>query len=238
MDSINTNGLHPRKGGHYPYQWAASHNMMTSSNGNIFRVIGLCAGNSPVTGEFFAQRPVTRSFDVFFHMCPNKRLSKQPRGWWFETPSCSLWRRCNEHEPYPSVPMGCIPENLDTRVNGLVSRKKLIRQDELEQLERLRSEDTSPPHNYPYTIESYWIPSQKKRKSTLEIQRICHNFIFLILKQTTHVTHLLKLLDKMCKYEMDPTSIVEDLERTRFCPETDGRTIVHPRSINHNDFSW
>ena len=26
----------------------------------------LCAGNSPVTGEFPAQRPVTRSFDVFF----------------------------------------------------------------------------------------------------------------------------------------------------------------------------
>ena len=32
-------------------------NMMTSSNGNIFRVTGLCAGNSPVTGEFPAQRP-------------------------------------------------------------------------------------------------------------------------------------------------------------------------------------
>ena len=41
--------------------------MMTSSNGNIFRVTGpLCAGNSPVTGEFPAQSPVTRSFDVFF----------------------------------------------------------------------------------------------------------------------------------------------------------------------------
>ena len=26
--------------------------MMTLSNGNIFRVTGLCAGNSPVTGEF------------------------------------------------------------------------------------------------------------------------------------------------------------------------------------------
>ena len=40
---------------------------MTSSNGNIFRVTGpLCAGNSPVTGEFPVQRPVTRSFDIFF----------------------------------------------------------------------------------------------------------------------------------------------------------------------------
>ena len=36
--------------------------------------------------------------------------------------------------------------------------------------------------------------------------------------------HLLKLLDKMCKYEMDPMSIVEDTERTRFCPQTDRQT--------------
>ena len=32
------------------------------------------------------------------------------------------------------------------------------------------------------------------------------------------------LLDKMCKCEMDLTSIVEDTERTRFCPQTDGQT--------------
>ena len=31
----------------------------------------ICAGNSPVTGEFPAQRPVTRSFDVFFYLRPN-----------------------------------------------------------------------------------------------------------------------------------------------------------------------
>ena len=35
-----------------------------------------------VTGEFQAQRPVTRSFDVFFDLRPNKRLSKQSWGWW------------------------------------------------------------------------------------------------------------------------------------------------------------
>ena len=28
----------------------------------------------------------------------------------------------------------------------------------------------------------------------------------------------------MCKYEMDPMSIIEDTERTRFCPQTDRRT--------------
>ena len=55
--------------------------MMTSSNGNIFHVTGLCAGNSPVTGEFPSQRLVTRSFGVFFDLRLNKRLSKQSWGW-------------------------------------------------------------------------------------------------------------------------------------------------------------
>ena len=39
--------------------------------------------------------PVTRSFDVFFDLHLNKRLSKQPWGCWFGTPSWSLWRHCN-----------------------------------------------------------------------------------------------------------------------------------------------
>ena len=69
--------------------------MITSSNGSNFGVTGLCAGNSPVTGEFPTQRPVTRSFDVFFDLRVNKRLSKQSWGWWFETSPSSLWRRCN-----------------------------------------------------------------------------------------------------------------------------------------------
>ena len=56
----------------------------------------ICAGNSPVTGEFPAQRPVTRSFDVFWDLRLNKRLSKQWCGWWFETPSLPLWRHCND----------------------------------------------------------------------------------------------------------------------------------------------
>ena len=51
-------------------------------------LLAICAGNSPVLGEFPAQRPVTRSFDVFFDLRVNKRLSKQSRGWWFETLSC------------------------------------------------------------------------------------------------------------------------------------------------------
>ena len=55
----------------------------------------ICAGNSSVIGEFSVQRPVTRSFDVFFDLRLNKRLSKQSWGWRFETPSRTLWRHSN-----------------------------------------------------------------------------------------------------------------------------------------------
>ena len=48
-------------------------------------LLAICAGNSPVTGESPAQRPVTRSFDVFFDLRLNRWLSKQPQDWWFET---------------------------------------------------------------------------------------------------------------------------------------------------------
>ena len=70
--------------------------MMASSNGNIFRVTGPLCGEFTGPGEFPSQRLVTRSFDVFFDLRLNKRLSKQPRCWWFETLSWSLWRHRNE----------------------------------------------------------------------------------------------------------------------------------------------
>ena len=57
-------------------------------------LLALCAGNSPVTGEFPQQRPVMRNFDVFY-LRLNKRLGKQSWGWWFETPSCWWWCHCN-----------------------------------------------------------------------------------------------------------------------------------------------
>ena len=48
-------------------------------------LLAFCVGNSPVTSEFPAQRPVTRSFDVFFDLCQNQHLSKQWRRRWFES---------------------------------------------------------------------------------------------------------------------------------------------------------
>ena len=63
------------------------------------RKLAICAGNSPVPGEFPTQRPVTRSFDVYFDLRPNIRLSKHSWGWWFETLSSPLWRHRNGPKP-------------------------------------------------------------------------------------------------------------------------------------------
>ena len=59
-----------------------------------FPLLAFCAGNSPVTSNFPSQRPVTRSFHVFFDLRLNKRLHKQSWGWWFETPAHQISRHC------------------------------------------------------------------------------------------------------------------------------------------------
>ena len=84
----------------------------------------------------------------------------------------------------------------------------------LEQLERLPSE--IPP-------ASPWLPplgihirSQVKTRQSqsYKFKKIAKNSNFAILQETLHATHLLVLLDKMCKYEMDPTRTVGATERT------------------------
>ena len=64
--------------------------MITSSNGNIFRVTGLLC--EEFTGKFPSQRPVTRSFDVLFHLCLNKN------GWVNNREADDLTRRRNHHD--------------------------------------------------------------------------------------------------------------------------------------------
>ena len=94
----------------FPSQRASS--MMSSSNGNIFRVLlAICAGNSPVPHEFPAQRPVTQSFCAFFDLRLNKRLSKQAWGWWFETLSHPLWRHLNDAWDYYTI---VVPGNAES----------------------------------------------------------------------------------------------------------------------------
>ena len=70
---------------------------MMKSNGNISALLAICAVWINGRGPRWIPRtkPVTRSFDVLFDLRLNKRLSKQSRGWWFDTLSCPLWRQCN-----------------------------------------------------------------------------------------------------------------------------------------------
>ena len=79
-------------------EWA--HIMRRHQMKTFSALLALCAGNSPVTGEFPSQRPVTRSFDVFSDLCLNRRLSKYSWGWWFESSSRPLWRHCMINDPF------------------------------------------------------------------------------------------------------------------------------------------
>ena len=102
----DTRQFHP-----YPSAWWR-HQMET-----ISALLALCVGNSPVTGEFPAQRPVTQSFYVFSYLRLNKRLSKQSWDWWCETPPCSLWRHCNEAYSCGTVVVESIMKAWKTRGN-------------------------------------------------------------------------------------------------------------------------
>ena len=63
-------------------KWWWHHQMETFS-----ALLALCDGNSPVTCGFPSQTASNAGFDVFFGVSLNKRLNKQTRHRWFETPS-------------------------------------------------------------------------------------------------------------------------------------------------------
>ena len=76
-------------------------------------LLAFCAGNSPVTGEFPAQRPVTWTIGILFDLRLDKRLNKQSWGWGFQTPSRSLWRHLNGTISIPGLLIGtCFGINL------------------------------------------------------------------------------------------------------------------------------
>ena len=89
-------------------------------------LLAICAGNSPVAGEFPAQRPVTLSFDVFFDLRLNKRLCEQSWGWWFETPSHPLWRHRNAYGQKllycQSLRTLCVRRNISSHMRLLLCR--------------------------------------------------------------------------------------------------------------------
>ena len=59
-------------------------------------LLAICAGNSPVTGELPAQRPVMRGFDVFFDLRLNRRLSID--GWVNNGEAGVLRRHCAHYD--------------------------------------------------------------------------------------------------------------------------------------------
>ena len=77
-----------------------------------------------------------------------------------------------------------------------------------------------------HTSYSHQIPKQDKVKVT-NLKKKCQTLNFEILQETLHVTHLLKLLDKMYKYEVNPTRTVGATERTRDAGRTDGRSEIN-----------
>ena len=91
---------------------------MTSSNGHIFRVTGpLCGEFTGHRGIPITKRPMTRSFNVFFDLRPNKRLCKQSWCWWFEKSSRSLWRQRNGW--YSGIILQCRLNRITFYVNSL-----------------------------------------------------------------------------------------------------------------------
>ena len=83
------------------------------------------------------------------------------------------------------------------------------------------------------TTTNTWLPilvihirSQVKTRQSqrYKFKKIAKNSNFEILQETLYATHLLKLLDKLYKYEMDPTRTLSATERTRDAGRMDRRT--------------
>ena len=72
--------------------------------------------NSPHKGQWRG------AFDIFFDLHPNKRLSKQSWGWWFETPLHPLWRHCNGSSTYVTLS----PRNVTLTINMYMYRVRLL----------------------------------------------------------------------------------------------------------------
>ena len=85
-------------------------------------LLALCAGNSPVTGEFPAQRPVTQGFHVFYDLRINSlrpRLNRRPFA--DDIFKCIF---LNENEWIsPRISLKCVPK---VRINNTSRRQAII----------------------------------------------------------------------------------------------------------------
>ena len=95
IDQFHKSKMHYPTPHNAPYRTRGAHQSWRHQMETFSALLAIWAGSSPVPGEFPAQRPVTRSFDVFFDLRLNKHLSKQSWAWWFETSQCPWWRHNN-----------------------------------------------------------------------------------------------------------------------------------------------
>ena len=129
---------------------------MTSANGNIFRVTGPLCGEFSGHGEFPSQRPVTRSFDVFFDLRLDKRLSKQSRRQWFEMPLGSLWRHGYEFMKF------CVCHSVMTLIHDLVNQQKILTTHQLNTITPLEKFDIeSAKMSFISVKRYYWNPMHR-----------------------------------------------------------------------------
>ena len=92
------------------------------------------------------------------------------------------------------------------------------------QLECLRSEIHTAATWLPILVIHIRSQVKRKQSQSYKFKKIAKNSNFEILQETLHKTNPLKLLDKMYKYEMDPSKTVGTTERTQGAGRTDGRT--------------
>ena len=95
------------------------------------------------------------------------------------------------------------------------------------------------PHDYLPILVIHIRSKVKTRQSEgykiKEFAKISNLWIIIIV---VYLTHLLKLLDKIRKYKMDPAGIVEDTEQTQFCLQTDRRTDRWTRWNQYTPFNF
>ena len=124
-------------------------------------LLAICEGNSPVTKASDAE--------LFFYLRLNKQLSKQSWGWWFETPSRSLWRQRNVHERQLDSPVveshifnwTCLgPNDLLT-----CFRKNLV------SYIFIQPQHVKKSTIYPVVWEQVWLPGLQKSVFALCIER-------------------------------------------------------------------
>ena len=88
------------------------------------------------------------------------------------------------------------------------------------------------------TDQSIFDPKSKQDKvKVTNLKNLPKSKTFWKKKKTLHTTQL-KLLYNMYKHEMDPVSILEDAERTRFCPQTDRRADGGTRWNKYTPFNF